>query len=531
MHRVLSVVVMAAALALSGCRGDPKTPEFWSKSMKSAKRVADRVKVVEDLRASGNLNEGMLPMLHEKLATEKSSEVKASIARMLGEFKNASSLQPLMEALDRGANDSASNGLNREIVISLTNLGDAKAVPILMQVLRFQDDYTKIEAINALGALKAAQAVEPLMALATDENSKPFIAKKAVQALGEIGDARAVPALVQMMFRERRGISFYMESSYALYQVGSPATDALLPILEGKNQELIRWAQDNNVKVDALYAKAAQVLGDLHDVRAEKALLTKLNHTSPFLDLQLVVRMTTADALGRMRSRSAVKPLTSMLSEEEASARAAYIRALTRIGGTESVPALVKVASVGSYDAREPAMKGVALLGDDSHLAAFDGFSKAEEALTLAECKDNPDYAGCNDAAALVKKHLEAITTFRKPLEAAKECQADTACWAKKLGDADAFVRERAAFEVGRAGKAEFVDVLTQRLTEANLDTRLAIIQGLDWLVHDSKEAAQKAKAFIPSLTKQLADEKGKTDFIKVNEDLKRLWVKLNRSA
>jgi HEAT repeat protein len=531
MRHLFAVVVMAAALGFSGCKGDPATPEFWSKAMKGAKRVADRVKVVEDLRASGNLNASMLPMLHEKLSTEKSSEVKASIARVLGEMKDAASLQPLLDGLDRGATDSAVNAMNREIVIALGQLGDARAAPALVQVLRFKDDYTKIEAINTLGLLRAQAAVEPLMALATEEDGKPFISKKAIQALGDIGDAKAVPALVQMMFRERRGISFYMESSYALYQVGAPSIEALLPILEGKNQELIDWAQNNNVKVDALYAKAAQVLGDLHDVRSEKALLEKLSYDSPFLDLKLVVRMRMADALGRMRSKDAVKPLSAMLSEEEANARAEYIRALVRIGSVEAVPALVKVASLGSYDAREPAVLGVAMLGDETHLATFDSLLQVEEKLTTAECKEYPEYGGCNDVVALVKKHQATLTGMRKRLDAAKDCKADVACWATKLNDSDAGVRERAAYELGRSGKAEYVDALTQKLTEKHLETRLAIIQAIDWLVHDNKEAATRAKNAIPALDKQLAEEKGKTEFVKVNEDLRRLAVKLKRSA
>ena len=33
----------------------------------------------------------------------------------------------------------------------------------------------------------------------------------------------------------------------------------------------------------------------------------------------------------------------------------------------------------------------------------------------------------------------------------------------------------------------------------------------------------------LPSLEKQIADEKGKTEFVKVNEDLRRLYVKIKR--
>jgi len=116
-------------------------------------------------------------------------------------------------------------------------------------------------------------------------------------------------------------------------------------------------------------------------------------------------------------------------------------------------------------------------------------------------------------------------------LEAAKECKTDAPCWAKKLSDGHEGVRARAAFEVGRSKDPALVSEMMKHLTEENLDTRLAIIQGIDWLVHDSKEAGKGAQAQLEALDKQIADEKGKTQFMKVNEDLRRLAVKIRRSA
>ena len=55
------------------------------------------------------------------------------------------------------------------------------------------------------------------------------------------------------------------------------------------------------------------------------------------------------------------------------------------------------------------------------------------------------------------------------------------------------------------------------------------LVQGADWLVHDSKDAMKAAQAAIPTIEKQIEDERGKTEFIKVNEDLRRLLVKLQR--
>lgn len=531
MRQVLAGMVTGALLALLGCKGDPQTPEYWSKALENGKRTSDRVRIVEELRSSGNVTPAFFPMLQEQLKTQKAPEVKTALVRILGEKRDTSSVATLTEIIERGNTDTAINEMNKEIAFALGNLGEAKAVPTLLQMLKFRDIYTRIEAIAALGLLKAQDAVEPLLAIAEDDSGEPYVTKKAIIALGDIGDPRAVPALVKLMFKERSGKSFYVESSYALYQLGLPAAEALRPLVEGKAQDLVKWAQENRVIEPALYAKAAQVLGDLHDAKAENALLEKLNFQSDFLDVKLFVRMRMADALGRLRSKAAVSKLSGMLNEEEANARGEYIRALIRIGDKQAVPALVKSASVGSWDAREPAMVGAAMLGDETTVAVFEKFAKDEPALVEKECKADSNYPGCNDVAGLTKKHLDALSRLQARLQAAKECKGDTGCWAKKLTDSDAGVAERAAYELGRSGQAEHVQTLTARLTESNLDTRLAVIQAIDWLVHDSKEAAEKAKTALPALEKQIANEKGKTEFVKVNEDLRRLAVKLRRGA
>ncbi|MFO0597891.1 MAG: HEAT repeat domain-containing protein [Myxococcaceae bacterium] len=525
--RVTSVLVLSVALVMSSCKSDPNLPETWDKRIAGAKNTKEKVKVVEELRASKHMSAAMVPMLEKRLGDEKKPDVKASIARVLGEAKQASSIDPLAEAIDPAATDSDAKNLNKEIALALGKIGDAKAVNPLTKLLKVKDNFTVIAAIEGLGNLKAKEAFDPLYAIATDDAIEPFITKKAIVALGDIGDPRCVPGVVQAMFKERKGVSFYMESSFALYQIGAPAADALVPVVEGKDKALLEWAGKNNIKDVALYAKGTQVLGDLHDRRAEKKIVEYLNFKSDFDDIKLIMRMRAADALGRMRSKEGVKPLAALLDEVEANARKEYVWALARIGGKDAVAKLVETSGKGPWGAREESMRGVAMLGDDP--AAFDKFAAAEQKLFEAECKEDPDMDECKDVAGSVKKHVEKINTYKARATAAAECKADAKCWAKHLDSKDEGTRERAAYEIGRSGDASQVDELMKRLTEKNLDTRLAIIQGADWLIDDSKDAMAQARKSLPALEKQVADEKGKTEFVKVNEDLRRLLAKLQR--
>lgn len=518
---------MSLALVLSACKSDPALPETWEKRITGTKSTKEKLKAVEDLRSGKYMGAVMVPMLEKRLEDEKKPEVKAVIARLLGEAKQASSIDALVNTIDAAATDSDAKTMNKEIAIALGNIGDPRGAPALTKLLKTKDNYTVIAAIEALGDMKAKESFDALYFIGTDDAIEPFITKKAIIALGNMGDPRAVPGLVRAMFKERKGISFYGESSFALYQLGKPAADLLVPVVDGKDKELLDWAAKNNVKDVALLAKGVQVLGDLHDRRAEKAIVGYLNYKSEFDDIKLIMRMRAADALGRMRSKEGVRPLAALLDEEEPNARKEYVWSLARIGGKEAVTKLVETAGKGSWGAREESMRGVAMLGDDP--AVFDKFAAAEQKLFEAECKEDPEFEECKDLAGAVKKHQAKILTYKNRATAAAECKVDAKCWVKHLDSKDEGTRERAAYEIGRSGNAELIEELMKRLPEPNLDTRLAIIQGADWLIDDSKDAMATARKGLEKLEKQVADERGKTEFVKVNEDLRRLLTKLQR--
>ena len=141
MRRVLLVVSLSMSLVvIPGCKGDPATPEYWQKAIASAKRKKDKVRVVEDLRSSKKMTPAFLPMLHKELESEKGGEVRASIARVLGETKDPSSVESLLGAIDFGANDSEDKASNKEIVVALGAIGDKKAAPTLIKLLGVRDN-------------------------------------------------------------------------------------------------------------------------------------------------------------------------------------------------------------------------------------------------------------------------------------------------------------------------------------------------------------------------------------------------------
>jgi HEAT repeat protein len=522
-------LVVAAAVALSSCKGDPTQPDYWESQVKKARRTQEKVRVFDDLRAAGHANASFLPFLHQHLKEEKKPETRASVARLLGVVKDASSVQPLCDAVDLGGSDTDTAAMNKAIAQSLAAIGNPGAVPTLRRMLKAKDGIVQVEAISALGALRAKDAVAELIDKAKDDATEPFVIKKALQALGDIGDARAVPVLVQRMYQPHpKGHQFYGEASFSLFQVGQASAEALLPVLQGKGSpELMKWAKEADISQAALSSKAAQVLGDLHDKNSESALLMRLSEKGD--DTQVFVRLTVSDALGKLRSTAAVKPLAGFIASEEPVEREKYGWALSRIGGRDAIAALTKAGAVGVWQARQPAILALALVGDDRDRAALEKLKTEEPDRTTKECGEVPELPGCRDPKTVAEKHAAEIGTYLKSIDAAKECGSDAGCWSKKLDDPAPIVRQRAALELGRANHAAHTAALLKKMADDNLEARIAAIQAVDWLIDGGGEAKKLALAHLPTIDQQIETEKGKTQYVRANEDLKRLAARLHR--
>src|SRR5678815_5448703 len=315
MGRTATAVALALSLGLlaAGCSKDPSTPEYWEAQLDAAQRPSEKVRVLETLRSSKRLDKRFAPMLNARLASEKSPETRAVIARALGELK------------------------------------DPRGATALIALLRSRDDYVRQDAIAALGELHAQAAVPTLVELALDDKSPPAVNRRSIVALGEIRDPRAIPALLKAMFKQRGNTVFAQEASYSLFQIGKPAAGALTAVLEGKDRELTAWARANDVVEAVVLVRAAESLGDFRATSAEPALVKQLSYKTTAPEQTLYARMAAASTLGKMRSAQGRNALEALLDESEPLARAEYARALVLIGGRDAIPALQRSAGHGPW--------------------------------------------------------------------------------------------------------------------------------------------------------------------------------------
>jgi HEAT repeat protein len=538
--RCLTVALCAALLLLPGCKkADPKSVEDQIEALKEGKNTKLRLKALENLRAIGSKD--AVPGLIAVLA-DANPVVKEEIARILGELKDTSAVQPLADAIDYavgGGSDKQTqdaNSANKEIARALGDLGDRAAVKPLLKLLRTtKDNYVRVEALGSLGRIKDPQAVTLLSDVATDERLETFINKKAIQALTEINSPEALPTYMRMLFVERRGVSFYPESAFGIFLLGDAAKDAVLAVLKDEDKSLLDWAKERSIIKPALYAKAAQLESDLQDPRAVAPLIKLLKYEDEDENAKGFVRTTAADTLGRMQAREALGPISAMLSEEEAGLRAAYVRALVQLGDKAAVRKLLDCSGRGNWFARDACMLGVAMLGGGSEIKAFDGFAAVEGKLFMRECEEG--IYGDVDCAQAKQENVEDrnknISRYRKVLQTISAC-SDNKCVANALNDPEPLVRERAAYELGRRRAADSLWALFEAIKrpvkeEEELRPRFAAICAVDWIASSDPGAKSQAKAAVPALEQQVAEDSRKTMTMKIAEEVKRLAVKLGR--
>jgi HEAT repeat protein len=235
----------------------------------------------------------------------------------------------------------------------LARLANSRALEPLFNALNediipFRSSYVREAAAQALGELGDKRAVKPLLSVLKKYSDAGRTGRAAATALGRLGDRRAVESLIDVL-----NDSVLSESAaQALGMLGEPrAVDPLVDLLRGQYNNYP--AEDALVQFGPAYAvvplirtldeasadvrvRIARVLGELHDERAVTALADLLR------DSEDEVRSAAAKALGIQGNKRAVQPLIDALVKGEISAA----RSLGELKDVNAVePLIAKLAS------------------------------------------------------------------------------------------------------------------------------------------------------------------------------------------
>jgi HEAT repeat protein/transcriptional regulator with XRE-family HTH domain len=197
-----------------------------------------------------------------------------------------------------------------------------------LDYLRDRNSEVREAVARVLGCLRDRSALKPLIRVLEDPFE--FVRRAATEALGRLGDPRAVAPLMQRLEADEL---LHGDAAKALGQLGELAVEPLVRALKFQ-----RWQARQ---------AAANVLGELHDGRAVKPLIQKLE--APNEDVW--VRVAAAQALGKLGDPRAVEPLIQALENPDTMVLEAAIEALGDLRDRRAVPALRRLAdNVASYD-------------------------------------------------------------------------------------------------------------------------------------------------------------------------------------
>ncbi|MBI5498354.1 MAG: HEAT repeat domain-containing protein [Deltaproteobacteria bacterium] len=513
---VLSACVMFPLLG--GCEGDPATPEYWVKALTERKTRDQALKDIRKEKLAVHVD-GLIA-----LSKDEDDLTRPDVAQLLGQIgekfpetreKVGPALKEMADYGVGGASDKASrakNNTNKNICDAMARIHYSAGAEVLVRLLDSKDQNTRLAAVTALGEIDATSATDKLIKV-VEEDDNNFMVKNAIKALGNIGDAKAVPALVRMLFFER-AVSFYAESSYALFQIGKPAVPALVDTLGGKKDHLQKLPVAPDPWI--VKAKCIEVLADIGDAKAGEAAMSVLKAPDSGVAFQIIAAQKAATAAGRLGVKDAVPFLRKMASSIDVTQAELPLEALELIGDRAAGAEMVRLAATDVF------------MADCQKQFDAEACKNSAEEVRQLRLEAGTRLAGASELGAVEKmeaaekdaKLKEMIGKEKARLVAAKECGDKAECWAGKLKDPNPKVRDKAGWELSWAKKADTSAALIEALKDEDLEARFAVFVALSRLM--PKEGADKVAAILKA-------ETGKLQFIKINEDLKRLEIKMRR--
>lgn len=421
------------------------------------------------------------PALIKTLA-DVDHEVREEAARALGQLHDPRAVEPLIRALEK---PDQGRWVREAAATALGQLGDARAVEPLIKA--FNDDNVKWKAINALVQLGDV-SVGPLLRVLS--NTQGWVCYAAAEALGQLGDVRAVDPLIKILGEYRQG------------QEGHAAVKALGKLGDLRALEPLIKALGNN----ALAADAAEALGQLGDKRALEPLLAALQSTAynvpeaalgalgqlgdaravePLIKMlgNYVLGGHAARTLGKLRDARAVEPLIGALGHKENMVRIGAADALGQLGDIRAFEPLLQILGDAEPKVREASAKALGQLGDARAVAPLINL--------LGDTK-----AANGAVAALVQLGNVSVQLLIKALENENLSVRQGAAKAlAKLGDthareplintlkaADEKTRAEAAIDLGILGDVLAADALVKALEDDHVRVRRAAAEALDKL-------------------------------------------------
>jgi HEAT repeat protein len=522
---VICATCLLGILAVAACDGGPKPGEeadYYGKKFfadipfKQKEAALNHLTELKDKKS--------LPHLY-KLLEEGSVMLRPRAVQLISKIGGEDSLPHLIAAIDYNARgkskkDKKAMLANERIATALGRHGsadDKKVVDNLIRLTTNTQLNTRLAAVTSLGRIKAGAAVIDLMDIATNDSNN-FIVKNAVEALGLIADPQSIPALIKLMFFERYGVSFYREASFALFIIGKPALNPLFELYDGK----FKGIEDMHISEGVRKAKALQCLMDIGndarvwDLALKAAAVPKADRENG------LARVFGQEALGRVGDKRVVKHLLPHWDDTDTTNAETPLNAMVRLGQKKYAKKLYNITTFSGFVSQCTKVEGKEKLKACEKVAGKLRSPRVDALSRLAPASMLPQWEKMI-AEEKTKKLAKKLKQGKSRLEAAKACSGKGEdCWIAEMKNKNPQHRERAAYELLWDGTDKSTPVLLEALGDPDNETRFAAIMAI-W------RRMPKEGGGADRIAKILAKEKGNNQYVRINEDLKRLKIKLDR--
>ncbi len=416
------------------------------------------------------------------LRTESDIDVRLSLVNLLGDLRSSEAFDVLMEMLDREQDIN----LASSIVSSLGKYRDAAALPTLLRVLRREDLWLKFHAIEALGEIGDRTALPAILPLYAEKSLR----KPVLEAIGKIADVGTVSFLLRIIAEEEK--------------LNLTALRALVRIADASKPKIVEQAErlliQRKFRESFPQEKIAPLIEHLHSTPkrdVKSFILTFLGWSGDERVLPVLMNFleqpdtaeVAAQALIDFGQGAVQAILTALRNAEEDEIVALLLRVINVIGGAESVPSILPFLDHDNAMIRRLAIE---ILGDiadprslDYLLAKLDDADVASQqaavnsisALVGAFPEIKPDVLAKIrklEQTASVPMKLNSLSVF---VNIQGEGYHDELLLASK--DSDPTIRQKAVSLMGKFGEERFADQLVLSLADESTGVRLAAINAI----------------------------------------------------
>jgi HEAT repeat protein len=255
-------------------------------------------------------------------------------------------IQPLIQALLIGG----SNDISLHAAETLSRIGPSVVDP-LIAASKSEDSKARQRAIFAIRDLSKdldfAKAVDSLIGALGDQDE--WTRLYAIQALGTIGDKKAVEPLVQLLAKETVNRNVAGAAAVLAKIADTNGVEVLAHVLQ---------TSDEKGRVRSV----ADLLARKGDARGVDSLVEILQHSG-----DESARAEAALTLGDIRDSRGVEPLIRALRDSNSRVRCIAARGLEEIGDSRAIEPLREALKDPDSQVREYAAKALASLGEDQH--------------------------------------------------------------------------------------------------------------------------------------------------------------------